>query len=115
MKPILQYFKMSAAIFLLTAAVSCSKKNNPAPAKTVDSTPIVVYDVKNTASIYPTTGMVVDASGNLYFADANANIITMYTPAGVRTVIAGSGHTGSADGLGTAASFNFPSALAIDA
>src|SRR6185503_13797402 len=114
MKTILQSFKMPAAIFLLIAAVSCSKKNMPIPVKAADTAPMVVYDVKNTAALYPTTGMVVDARGNLYTTEATGTYIQMFTPTGVRTFIAGTGHTGSGNGKGALASFNLRQALAID-
>lgn len=113
MNSILQFFKMSAAIFLLTTVVGCSKKNTAVPA-TKSTTPLQVYDIKNTAAIHPTTGMVVDALGNLYTTETTGTYIQMFTPAGVRTVIAGTGHTGSADGKGSTASFNLPQGLAID-
>ncbi|WP_170845831.1 DUF6443 domain-containing protein, partial [Parapedobacter composti] len=64
---------------------------------------------------YP-TGIVCDASGNVYVADARNHAIRKITPSGVVTTLAGSGVAGSANGTGTAASFNFgyPQGLAID-
>jgi sugar lactone lactonase YvrE len=103
-----------AGMLIMLNTISCSKKNTPVPAKP-DTTPATVYDIKNTAAIYPTTGMAVDASGNLYVADVINSIIKMYTPGGVATTIAGNGTRGSSNRTGTGASFNFPSGLAIDA
>ena len=60
-------------------------------------------------------GIVADANDNLYVVDVNNNKIRKITPAGVVTTFAGSGSMGSADGTGTAASFNTPWSLAIDA
>jgi len=61
------------------------------------------------------TGVVMDASGNVFVADGANNKIRKITPAGVVTTFAGSGATGSANGTGTAASFNWPFAIAINA
>jgi serine/threonine-protein kinase len=65
---------------------------------------------------YP-RGVAVDSSGNVYVADSGK--IRKITPAGVVTTLAGGGGSewggrGSADGTGTAASFNFPTGLAVD-
>lgn len=58
-------------------------------------------------------GICIDALGNLYVADW-FNTIRKITPSGVVTTIAGSSATGSADGIGTAATFDHPSAICID-
>lgn len=59
-------------------------------------------------------GVAVDASGTVYVADTYNNLIRKVTPAGVVTTLAGSGNAGSANGTGTAASFNFPFGVAVD-
>jgi streptogramin lyase len=59
-------------------------------------------------------GVAVDANGNVYVADQKTNLISMITPAGVATTLAGSGAAGSANGVGTTASFNFPTGVAVD-
>jgi sugar lactone lactonase YvrE len=66
------------------------------------------------ASFNEPSGIAVDGGGNLYVADANNNKIRKITPAGVVSTFAGSGEFGSADGSGTAASFNFPFGVAAD-
>lgn len=56
-----------------------------------------------------------DAAGNAYVANTNDHAIMKTTPTGVVTVLAGNpGIPGSADGVGTAARFNFPAQLAVD-
>ncbi|MES2387895.1 MAG: hypothetical protein V4543_07820, partial [Bacteroidota bacterium] len=56
-----------------------------------------------------------DASGNLYVCDRNNHAIRKITAEGVVSTLAGSGSAGFANGNGTAASFNSPSGIAVDA
>jgi len=61
-------------------------------------------------------GIAVDASGNIYVADAGACSIDKINPSGVVTILAGGwGTRGSSDGTGSAAGFNTPSGIAVDA
>jgi len=60
-------------------------------------------------------GVAVDGSGNVYVADSGNNTIRKVTPAGVVSTLAGSaGVSGSADGTGAGARFDFPTGVAID-
>ncbi len=62
------------------------------------------------------SGVAVDSGGNVYVADKGNNLIRMVTQAGVVSTLAGSTQSaGNADGVGTSASFNGPSAIAVDA
>jgi hypothetical protein len=61
------------------------------------------------------SGVAVDTAGNVYVADQSNHTIRMVTPAGVVRTLAGTpGMFGSADGMGAAARFNFPSGVAVD-
>jgi sugar lactone lactonase YvrE len=60
-------------------------------------------------------GIARDGAGNLYVADAFNHTIRKVTTAGVVTTLAGTpGVAGSADGAGSAATFNSPVAVAVD-
>jgi len=67
------------------------------------------------ASFRSPSGLVADASGNVYVSDPGNFQIRKITPEGNVTTIAGSGVLGRDDGTGTAASFYDPGAMAIDA
>ncbi len=66
------------------------------------------------ASFNMPTGLTIDASGNLYVADAYNNNIRKVTPSGIVSTVAGNGTVGSVDGVGAAAKFNYPNGIAID-
>jgi len=63
---------------------------------------------------YP-MGLAVDASGNVYVADAQNHRIRKVTPEGVVSTVAGTGMKGFLDGTIAVAQFNGPSAVKLDA
>lgn len=78
------------------------------------------WDVNGQAVCGPTAlfnrpaGAAIDVAGNLYIADQLNHCIRKRNTAGIFTTIAGSGQQGAADGLGTIASFNNPTGVAVD-
>lgn len=69
----------------------------------------------DTASFNNPLSVAVDGSGNLYVADYGNDLIRKISPAGVVSTLAGSGAAGSDNGSGTAATFNLPESVAVDA
>jgi hypothetical protein len=67
------------------------------------------------ASFNSPQGIAVDSVGNIYVADTYNYTIRMITPAGAVSTLAGTaGVYGATDGMGTAASFNQVSSVAVD-
>ena len=63
---------------------------------------------------YP-TDVAVDSNGNLFVADSDNHTIREILPSGLVSTLAGQAQrSGSADGTGSAARFNSPSAVAVD-
>jgi sugar lactone lactonase YvrE len=67
------------------------------------------------ASFSNPTGVAVDGSGNVFVADTQNSTIRRISPGGTVTTFAGvAGSTGTSDGTGSAARFNFPAGIAVD-
>jgi len=60
-------------------------------------------------------GLALDKQGNLYVADSENHRIRKITPAGVVTTFAGTGTSGTNDGIATASQFYAPREIDIDA
>lgn len=79
---------------------------------------VVAVDTSNTVTSAPLfsgpSGVAVDASGNVYVADAGNNRICIVSPSGVTRTLAGKGGAGSNNGAGTAATFDNPTGVAVD-
>jgi sugar lactone lactonase YvrE len=72
----------------------------------------------NTARFRQPSGLAVDASNNLYVADAGNDVIRKITPVGtnwvVSTIAGQAGQSGSANGTGSSARFDRPIGVALD-
>lgn len=67
------------------------------------------------ARFYFPQSVAVDSMGNVFVADEGNHTIRKITPAGVVTTLAGfPGKSGSADGRGSKARFNYPFGVAVD-
>ncbi|MBI5068370.1 MAG: hypothetical protein HZB56_09010 [Deltaproteobacteria bacterium] len=66
------------------------------------------------ASFFHPFAIAVDSQGNLFVTDKDNKKIRKITPDGAVTTFAGSGAHGNTDATGTAASFYYPSGIAID-
>ncbi|MGP8214278.1 MAG: T9SS type A sorting domain-containing protein [Bacteroidia bacterium] len=72
-------------------------------------------DVSNLAPSDLPTGVATDGSGNLYVvAQFGQKIQQINIASGAVTTLAGSGASGNANGIGTAATFNYPYGIAYD-
>ena len=70
--------------------------------------------IGSAARFYYPNGVAVDSSGNAYVADSFNNIRKI-TAIGVVTTLAGTaGSSGSSDGTGSAARFQYPNGVAVD-
>ncbi len=58
-------------------------------------------------------GVAIMASGTLVVADTYNNRIRFVSPSGIVTTLAGSGNAAWVDGVGSQASFNYPSSVAV--
>jgi sugar lactone lactonase YvrE len=67
----------------------------------------------NEASFSNLMGLAIDSANNIYVADSRNNLIRKVSADGTVSTLAGSGKVGSADGKGNAASFFFPTAIAV--
>lgn len=73
--------------------------------------------VVTTLSLIPNIfGVAADAAGNIYCAEYFSHVVTKYSSTGAYTVVAGLAGTGGyLDATGTAARFNTPAGIAVDA
>ena len=80
-----------------------------------DGTAGLVDGVGTSAQIDIPAGLAVDPQGNIYFTQTNFNGIRKISSTGIVSTFVGSQMAGYAEGTGTAARFNQPFGLVIDA
>lgn len=67
------------------------------------------------ARFYAPSDLAVDKNGSIYVADTENHTVRTVSPSGVVNTLAGkAGASGAADGTGSAARFDHPSAVAVD-
>ncbi|MDQ6961736.1 MAG: DUF5011 domain-containing protein, partial [Mariprofundaceae bacterium] len=130
--PIITVTTVAGSIWGFTdGAVTAARFNNPAGITVDASGTLYVADTNNsrirkisTSGVVTTitgnsfvrpNGITVDASGTLYVADTDNHRIRKISTSGVVTTVAGSGVAGFADATGTAAQFNTPNGITVDA
>lgn len=108
----------SGNIFVADAGNNLVRKITPDGTVSTLAGTVAAVDTSNTVTSQPLfsspSGVAVDASGNVYVADAGNNRICVISPSGVTRTLAGKGSAGSDDGPGSSATFNNPSGVAVD-
>ena len=74
--------------------------------------PVATDGTGTAASFMYLMGIAMDGLGNIYVTE-QSHTIRKITPAAVVTTIAGSGASGSVNGIGTASSFSYPGAITV--
>lgn len=80
----------------------------------ISATSTVSTFTNSGAGLYNPISTATDAAGNVYVADAGNHMIRKISPNGTVSTLAGAGYAGYADGQGTSAVFQHPSAIAVD-
>lgn len=84
------------------------------PEPSTDGLQVSTLALNNGISLNKPTDVSADKVGNIYICDQNNHRIVRVSRTGNTTVIAGMGTSGSADGIGTAASFGTPWGMVAD-
>jgi len=115
--------------FTIALLASCSKKHSSTPVPSEDTTGDIITIAGNgtegfsgdgakatSAELNTPSGVAIDASGNIYIADAQNQRVRKVSTTGIITTIAGNGTIGfSGDGsAATSAELNYPCAIAVD-
>jgi len=82
----------------------------------IDTNDVVTTVIADSSVFYGPMGVAVDRTGNLFVADTDGNAIREISAAGIVTTLAGGSYGfNMQDGLGTKATFNWPTGIAVDA
>jgi RHS repeat-associated protein len=104
----MRFFRISAGLLLVLIATATTGS--------AAYTQVTTFAGGNGSNAFNTPmGVAVTPSGDLIVADRDHHQIKRVTPAGVVSVIAGSGDAGDTDGAATVARFKAPVAVAYDA
>ena len=114
----LKKFKMKKLLLIISIVIASIPNQSSAQlvvTTLAGSTGGSADGVDSTAHFFYPTGIAYDGNGNLFVADRyNNEIRKVVISTGVVTTFAGSTSQGSADGTGTAASFDHPTGLTCD-
>jgi streptogramin lyase len=108
----------SGNVFVADYVNNLIRKITPAGVVTTfagNSNPGTTNGTGAAASFNNPTDLAIDNSGNIFVADYANSMIRKITPAGLVSTFAGSVNTGSADGTGAAATFDYPVGITMDA
>jgi streptogramin lyase len=82
----------------------------------IDTNDVVTTIIADASIFHGPSGVAVDGSGNLFVSDAEGNAIREISAAGIVTTLAGGSYGWvMQNGLGTNATFNWPTGIAVDA
>jgi sugar lactone lactonase YvrE len=119
--------KIKAIVAFLFVGIICCNYACKKKRSTIPTTNIIVTTVAGTGGPGSTNGpalsatfhgpnsVAVDSKGNIYVADYLNYLIRKISRDGIVSTLAGSGMPGNSNGNGTAASFNLPRGIAVDA
>lgn len=122
---VISQFSATASQALTLTSLTQSSTSTPSPTSESDyfysvstlagsGSPAFANGIGVAASFNKPSGIAVDSSGTVYVADYLNNRIRKISLSGDVTTLAGSGSPAFADGVGSSASFKYPSGLAIN-
>lgn len=124
---VVEAYKLGTSVASISTTLNIANDTAPATASLALTVPYVAITLAGNGGAlsadgvgtsagfnYP-YGLTVDNLGNIYVADFCGHRIRKVSPSGVVTTLVGNGVAGYVEGQGTAASFNNPHDVAVDA